>query len=391
MNKWNMVKLSDIFTLQMGKTPSRDNNSYWNGSHKWISISDLGKNKKYIYNTKEFITDNALSETGIKVTPKNTVIMSFKLSIGKTAITTENIYTNEAIMSFIDNGRYEIDLDYIYHLFSGKDWNKGTNKAVMGITLNKATLSQIKIPLPPLDIQKQIASNLDKVSHTINICNAILEKMDLLVKSRFVEMFGELGTDKFGWGLEKIGNVSEINPKKAKDNRLYSDLEVSFVPMTAVSEKGDIDTSEIKTYDEVKKGFTYFAENDILFAKITPCMENGKGCIAHNLYNGIGFGSTEFHVLRPSEKINSYWLYTITTFKQFRENAYANMTGSAGQKRVPAKFLENYKIAVPPPELQQKFSDFVEHTEKSKLSVKKILEKAEMLKKALIQEYFGEC
>lgn len=182
MNKWNMVKLSDIFTLQMGKTPSRDNNSYWNGSHKWISISDLGKNKKYIYNTKEFITDNALSETGIKVTPKNTVIMSFKLSIGKTAITTENIYTNEAIMSFIDNGRYEIDLDYIYHLFSGKDWNKGTNKAVMGITLNKATLSQIKIPLPPLDIQKQIASNLDKVSHTINICNAILEKWICLFK-----------------------------------------------------------------------------------------------------------------------------------------------------------------------------------------------------------------
>ena len=112
--------------------------------------------------------------------------MSFKLSIGKTDITTEEIYTNEAIMSFIDKGVYHFDIDYIYHLFSGKDWSEGTNKAVMGVTLNKATLSQISIPLPPLEIQRQIADNLDKVTHIIDLCNAILEKLDLLVKSRSV-------------------------------------------------------------------------------------------------------------------------------------------------------------------------------------------------------------
>ena len=245
------------------------------------------------------------------------------------------------------------------------------------------------IPLPSLEEQKKIASNLDKVTYTINLCNQIIEKLDLLVKAKFVEMFGEIGADKFGLGLDKMGDVSEINPKKAKDNRLNSDLEVSFIPMTAVSEKGDINISEIRKYDEVKTGFTYFAENDILFAKITPCMENGKGCIAHNLYNGIGFGSTEFHVLRPLERINPYWLYTITIFEQFRKDAFANMTGSAGQRRVPARFLENFKISVPPIELQNQFADFVKQTEKSKSAVKQVLEKAETLKKALMQEYFG--
>ena len=173
-------------------------------------------------------------------------------------------------------------------------------------------------------------------------------------------------TDEFGWGLQRIGDICEINPKKAKDFHLQSDCEVSFVPMSAVSEKGEIDATETKKYEEVKNGFTYFIENDILFAKITPCMENGKGCVATNLHNGIGFGSTEFHVIRTSINVNPYWLYTVTTFKQFRKKAAANMTGSAGQRRVPTKFLENYKLALPPIELQNKFTDFVKQVDKSK-------------------------
>ena len=186
MNNCQIVKLSDIYILKMGKTPPRDNTAFWNGSHKWVSISDLGKCGKFISETKESITDLAVQETGINATPKNTVIMSFKLSIGKTAITKEDIYTNEAIMSFIDKKIYDVDINYIFHLFSGKDWSKGSNKAVMGITLNKATLSHIYIPLPPIDIQRQIAANLDRVTQTIDLCNAILEKFDLLVKSRSV-------------------------------------------------------------------------------------------------------------------------------------------------------------------------------------------------------------
>ena len=139
------VKLKDIFDLTMGKTPSRNNPSYWGGENKWVSIADIGKVSKYIGETKENITDAGVSESGIKKVPQNTVIMSFKLSIGKTAITTENMYTNEAIMAFIDKKVYPLDTNYFYHLCSGRDWSAGTNKAVMGLTLNKATLSEIEI------------------------------------------------------------------------------------------------------------------------------------------------------------------------------------------------------------------------------------------------------
>ena len=131
-------RLDELFDLQMGKTPSRNTPEYWDSEdHKWISIGDLSKCGKYIYETKEYLSDKAVEESGINQIPANTVIMSFKLSIGKTAITAEPMYSNEAIMSFRDKKVIPLLPDYIYYMFSGRDWDAGTNKAVMGKTLNR--------------------------------------------------------------------------------------------------------------------------------------------------------------------------------------------------------------------------------------------------------------
>ena len=363
------IKLKDAFELQIGKTPSRNKSEYWNGVYKWVSISDIGNSRKYVYSTRESITDKGIIDSGIKVIPKGTVIMSFKLSIGKTAITTEDMYTNEAIVAFIDKKKIPIDIDYLYYLCSGSNWMQGVNKAVMGLTLNKATLSEKEINIPNIEIQKKCAGNLDKIDRIIDLKKQQLDQLDLLVRSLFIEMFGDLGEDIFGDGLKLLKDVCQINPKKDNYIANIKDFLVSFVPMSAVSESGEIDTTIIKCYDEVKKGFTSFIEDDVLFAKITPCMENGKGAIAKKLKNSVGFGSTEFHVLRPlKDKSNSAWIYYLTSFSHFRKEAEIKMTGSAGQRRVPASFLENYKIALPPIELQNKFANFVRGTDKSKFA-----------------------
>ena len=205
------VKLSDAFELQMGKTPDRSDSSCWSGAHKWVSIADLSKADKYIIDTKETISDTGVAKSGIKVVPKGTVIMSFKLSIGKTAITTEDLYTNEAIMAFIDKGIYEIDTNYIYHLFASKDWNEGTNKAVLGLTLNKATLSQVEIEIPSIAEQKQVVEVLDKVDELISLRKKQLQKLDDLIKSRFVEMFGDPMTNNKEYDLKTFGDLFELN------------------------------------------------------------------------------------------------------------------------------------------------------------------------------------
>lgn len=157
----------------------------------------------------------------------------------------------------------------------------------------------------------------------------------------------------YKWKQVKLTEVIEINPKLIK-NSLDDTMEVSFIPMAAVSESGKLLWQETKKVADVKTGYTYFEENDILFAKITPCMENGKRAIVAGLMNGVGFGSTEFHVLRTRNDIAPEYLYYIISDYKFRREAKKNMTGTAGQKRVPTSFLHNYNILLPPLDLQKK-------------------------------------
>ena len=188
--------------------------------------------------------------------------------------------------------------------------------------------------------------------------------------------------------MAKLGEICLINPKSCT---LRDDTEVSFIPMTKVGEHGEFDASEIKNYSEVKKGFTNFQNGDILFAKITPCMENGKGAIAHNMKNGIGFGSTEFHVLRPdTDKITREWLYYLTTWKTFRKEAERNMTGSAGQKRVPKTFLENYVVNLPDIDTQKSENKILRKVDDLISLCKQQLAKLDELVKARFVEMFGD-
>ena len=201
------VKLSEVFELQIGKTPSRNNISYWNGNNKWISIADLSNANKYIYETKECITEAAVSDIGIKLVPKETIVMSFKLSIGKVAITQEDMYTNEAIMAFIDKGIFDIDINYIYYLFLGMDWLVGTNKAVMGLTLNKSVLSEKKIVLPDIKKQHEIVDKLTCLDFIITNKKKQLAKLDEIIKSRFIEMFGDPQINPYGFEKVTINDI----------------------------------------------------------------------------------------------------------------------------------------------------------------------------------------
>ena len=255
-------------------------------------------------------------------------------------------------------------------------------------TINWRDLREIKFSLPDLDTQKKLAKVLWSINATMQNYKVLLAKTDELVKSQFIELFGELGSDDKGWGLTTLGQCCELNPKRPRD--INDETMVSFVPMPAVSEDGKIDCSDIRPYKEVRKGLTYFAENDVLFAKITPCMENGKGAVARGLENGIGSGSTEFHVLRPiAGKSNPYWLYIITMFDTFRVGARKVMTGTGGQLRVPIGYLNDYPISLPPIELQNRFEEFVHQSDKSKFELNRALDELTATYKQIIKDNLG--
>ena len=262
---------------------------------------------------------------------------------------------NQALCKFHLNGKMlpEVFLTYMRNSVDQLETKGSAIKNIGAVSFIK----NMEIALPPIAEQEAFAEFIRQSD----------KSKFIRFKSQFIEMFGELGSDYKGWGLTTLGQCCELNPKRPRD--IDDELMVSFVPMPAVSEDGKMDCSNIRPYKEVRKGFTYFAEDDVLFAKITPCMENGKGAVARGLEGGIGSGSTEFHVLRPiAGKSNPYWLYIITMFDSFRIGARKVMTGTGGQLRVPIGYLNDYPISLPPIELQKRFEEFIHQSDKSKYS-----------------------
>ena len=242
-------------------------------------------------------------------------------------------------------------------------------------------LAEYKLDLPPIKEQRVLADKLWAAYDLKEAYKKMIAATDEMVKAQFIEWFGNPFEDNPN--KVPLSNLCTINPPKPK--RLDDALHVSFIPMERIKEDGTHLGFDNRSIYEVKKGFTYCAENDILFAKITPCMENGKGAIMQGLTNKIGFGSTEFHVLRPIEGVTtSTWLFYLTKLDLFRKDAAQNMTGTSGQKRVPASYLENFMISPPSMAAQKKFIRIVKHADQSKFDLRQAINALDKVIKSLI-------
>ena len=181
---WDESFVKDEFSLSMGKTPSRNNPSYWeSGTNKWVSISDMATYGRYTGGTQELITDKAVAESGIKMVPHGTIIMSFKLSIGRTAVTSEDIYTNEAIMAFCDVNEKRFNKTFLYFLIANKNWLLNAKQAVKGQTLNKESIGNAKIIVPPVELQEHFASIYNQADKSISELRKSVDAIDKVIKS----------------------------------------------------------------------------------------------------------------------------------------------------------------------------------------------------------------
>lgn len=194
----------------------------------------------------------------------------------------------------------------------------------------------------------------------------------------------EVGVIPEDWEAVLLSDICEVNPKK---DILENDDEVAFLPMEQVSNSGRIIKINIRKYEDVSKGYTPFKNEDVLLAKITPCFENGKRAIVENLKYKMGFGSTEFHVLRSlEERVMPKYLYYCIDTHRFKELAERNMTGSAGQKRVPTTFLKDFKLPIPPLKEQEKIAEILSTVDSQIGDTEKLIERSKELKKGLMQK-----
>ncbi len=179
------------------------------------------------------------------------------------------------------------------------------------------------------------------------------------------ERYRESGSSSSHFPLLAMGDVCLINPRKSELAGLEPTTIVSFVPMADLNEQRiTFQPRQEKVLSEVSASYTYFTNGDVLLAKVTPCFENGKAGIAHGLSNGIGFGSSEFHVLRPAELALPEWIYFCVTHSQFRDSGIAQMTGTGGLQRVPRAFVEQFQIPLPPLDVQKEIVAEIESYQK---------------------------
>jgi type I restriction enzyme S subunit len=280
---------------------------------------------------------------------------------------------------------------FVYYLLCNFDFKKFSDKTgVPGV--NRNDLHAVRVKLPAIPEQKKIAQILSTWDKAITTTEQLLANSQQLTKALMQQLLtgkkrllDENGVRFSGeWYEVSLSALCQINPKKSP---APEDGKVTFIAMESVSEDAKIISSSVREYDDVSKGFTSFVNDDVLVAKITPCFENGKGAYVERMRNGIGFGSTEFHVLRSGAKSDSKYLYYLTNTSEFRVRGEANMQGSAGQKRVTTDYLKSLKVTVSTelPE-QQKIAAVLSTADQEITALQQKLDALKQEKKALMQQ-----
>lgn len=262
--------------------------------------------------------------------------------------------------------------------------------------LNQSMLNKIHIPLPPLSEQQRIVAILDEAFASIAKTKTNAEQNLKNTKEFFESYLESIFNNKDKrWKEKSLGEVCEIKPPKNEArNKLQKTDFVSFIPMEdlGIDQKLFIPTKE-RSLNQVEGSYTYFANEDVLLAKITPCFENGKLGIARNLRNGIGFGSSEFVVFRVSENIYSEFLYYFLLRQKFRTEGAERMMGAVGHKRVSKEFIDNYSIPLPSFDEQkaivQKLDALSAEIKKLEAIYQKNIEDLEELKRSILQKAFN--
>lgn len=384
-------KLKDIFDLQMGKTPSRNNIEFWIArDYKWISIADLTKTTKYISETKEYLSKSAAEESKIKVIPANTVVMSFKLSIGKVAITSEDMYSNEAIMAFHDKHIVEILPEYIFYMFKYKNWEEDSNKAVMGKTLNKASLSEIEINITPIEKQKEIVQVLNKMMDIISARENEIKLLDDLIKARFVEMFGDPSLPGKKYKLAKLGSVADVksshrvftNEFVEEGIPFYRGTEISSLAMGQIPEvpyRISMDHYEKLVCDNSKP-----LRGDLLIPSI--CNKGQVWMV--NTDEPFYYKDGRVLCISPDRSIfDSRYLQFY--MKMRTEIEYPKLGSGSTFSEFKIFQLKDMIVDIPPVDIQKLFTLFADQVNKSKVAIQKALDEAQTLFDCLMQEYFG--
>ena len=385
-----MAKLGEVCTIVSGSTPKTSVTSYWDGNIKWITPAELNEDTFYIMDSVRHITEEGKEKTGLSYLPTGTVILSSRAPIGKTAIAGCEMCCNQGFKNLICSDA--IYNEYLYFFLKSKtDYLNSLGRGATFKEISKSIVENIEIPLPGVNQQKEIAEKFKKLEQLISLRKQQLAELDELVKARFVEMFGDFEFNPKEFPVYHLCELCDVGSSK----RIYQEEQsISGIPFLKVADLNElIDTGKyscstfipLERYEQLLHKELTPTENDIL---ITSRGTLGKCYIVQSddefyFQDGMISWLSNF-----SPKVSSIYISYLFAQPYIQKQIESLQAGST-VAYLSIAMLKKINVILPPKKLQDDFATFVEHVDQQKQTVQQSLEKLELLKKALMQEYFG--
>ena len=383
-----MAKLGEVCTIVSGSTPKTSVTSYWDGNIKWITPAELNEDTFYIMDSVRHITEDGKEKTGLSYLPTGTVILSSRAPIGKTAIAGCEMCCNQGFKNLICSDA--IYNEYLYFFLKSK--TAYLNSLGRGATfkeISKSIVENIEIPLPEVNQQKEIAEKFKKLEQLISLRKQQLAKLDELVKARFVEMFGSYPENENAYPVVNVSDIADAGVGVViKPAQYYVTEECGIKAFRSLNIGEmyikDSDWVYFSTEGNESNKKSQLHENDLLIVRSGA---PGTSCVVTKEFERCN--AVDVIIAHPDlSKVNPWYLCAYINYphgkKQIEEG-----TGGAAQQHFNVGKCNNLKVLLPPLEAQNQFAAFVERVDQQKQTVQQSLEKLELMKKTLMQEYFG--
>ena len=386
----NTTKLKNVCVVVSGTTPKSTDERYWNGTHVWITPAELSEDSFIVTDSERHITDEAIKATGLKSFPKGTVLLSSRAPIGKVAIAGCEMYCNQGFKNLIcSESIYNL---YLYYFLKSK--TAYLNSLGRGATfkeISKGIVEDISIPFPVYSEQIRIAKQLQKISELISLKKGQYRYFDDIIRSRFLERFGDPIINPFGYPIHKLGDYIENLTSGARGWARYyaDDGNAWFITIKNVKNcKITVDNMQtINAPDNAEAKRTRVKEGDLL---ISITADLGRtGVVTKEIANKGSYINQHLSCIR----LNRYALEPLYVAYFMESEAGKRQFKKENQSAVKAginfKSIQSLKLMVPPLVRQEEFLSFYKQVDKSKMAVQKSLDELETLKKSLMQTYFG--
>ena len=386
-----MAKLGDICEIVSGTTPKSSVSAYWDGEINWVTPAELNDDAVIIYESQRKITEQAVKDSSLKPFPAGTVILSSRAPIGKVAIAGIEMYCNQGFKNLICSEK--IHNKYLYWFLKGKtDFLNSLGRGATFKEISKSIVGNIDIPLPTVEEQKRCAAILDRVSNIIFLRKQQLAKLDELIKAQLVEMFGDVLLNPLAWPEKSLDSLAGIVSGITKGRKTQS-TELIEVPYMAVSnvKDGYIDWTTIKTIMATHSEIDQYLilPDDVLMTEGGDPDKLGRGAIIREPLENCIHQNHIFRVRLDKNIIFPEFFAEYLQHQKAKRYFLSCAKQTTGIASINMKQLRALPVLVPTIDIQKMFADFVERIDRQKRIIQKSLDKLEVLKKSLMQEYFG--